>query len=328
MITPAPVESERPITAPEGVGVTVKGWGADEADARSLAEHLMAYVKELSRHIDLAGLDGVTAGGDYAVALAELDRGYESTMVLTPSNDEAIGIAMTPSVLRDGALKSHLVLNANLMAGLLEAGHELHGLALHTLAHECAHVEITAAFDACFPGVLLRTKKDNLLDHCRWEVILACWDEYAATRIAAGIGEDPTDGYEETFVLLAETVRDKADALIAAYRDHGDHGRILCEAYGEYGRLMKYAAYHLGNLAGLETPLADRPKTVAAMDGHWFAPHLEALQIRLAALFDDFGTWEAYAPFEALGDLAEILVAEGGVTVERLPAGQVWIRVP
>lgn len=47
-------------------------------------------MRELGRYIDLSNLDGLTLGGDRPKALAELDRGYENAIVLTPSNDAVI----------------------------------------------------------------------------------------------------------------------------------------------------------------------------------------------------------------------------------------------
>ncbi|MBR0995510.1 hypothetical protein JQ580_32845 [Bradyrhizobium japonicum] len=49
--------------------------------------------------------------------------------------------------------------------------------ALHTLAHECAHVEVTGRFDTALPGILLQSKPGNAHAHYRWEIINACWDE-------------------------------------------------------------------------------------------------------------------------------------------------------
>lgn len=316
-----------PPTAPESISVTVRGWG-DEESAPRLAHFVAEVAREFSRCIDLANLDGLTLAGDYAQALAELDRGYETSFVLTPSDDIAIGVAMTPSVIRDGHLKSHIVLNANLAAAMMDQDHELHRTSIHTLAHEAAHVEITAAFDRCFPNVLLRARRANLHDHCRWEVILACWDEYAATRISATFGEDPTDGYEQTFITSLAETRESANRLIRAYRRHGDHGRIMGEVYGEYGRLMKYAAYHLGNLDGHGIDLQARARTIGAMEGHWFTPYLERLQAGLRDLWSEFGRWSSTQPFEAIGDIADDMVREGGVRVSNEGEGRVRIDVP
>jgi hypothetical protein len=41
---------------------------------------------------------------------------------------------MTPAVLRDGKLRSHIVLNANVVLPLAEPNHERIGMALHACA--------------------------------------------------------------------------------------------------------------------------------------------------------------------------------------------------
>jgi hypothetical protein len=322
-----PPDEPPPPSAPETFGVSVRDWNG-EATAQQLAECAGGFTRELSRYIDLSNLDGLTLGGDYPKALAELDRGYESTIVLTPSNDIAIGIAMTPSVIRDGQLKSHIVLNAGLVTGLLDTEHELFRFALHTLAHECSHVEVTAAFDRCFPNVLLRSKRADLQEHCRWDVILACWDEYAACRISAGFGDDPTDGYEQTFIQALQTARENANTAIRAYRLHGAHSQIACEVYAEYGRLMKYAAYLLGDLDARDIALEDRPLIAAVLVGHYFQPYLTRLRDALRSLFDTFGGWTSEAPFEVIGDVVDELAGEGGVYMTKSGPGLVNIRVP
>lgn len=314
-------------TAPETFGVCVRDWG-DELACHTLGNLVGGFTRELSRYIDLSNLDGLTLGGDYARALAELDRGYPSTIILTPSNDVAVGIAMTPSVIRDGQLKSHIVLNAVLMDALRDDKHELFRFALHTLAHECAHVEITGAFDRCFPGVLLRSKRTDLQDQCRWDVIFACWDEYAACRISAGFGDDPTDGYQETLVQALQTARDKANAAIRAYRWHADHARIVREVYAEYGRLMKYAAYLLGDLDARNQTVDDRPALAAALEGHFFAARFAQLHQSLRALFNVFSDWTDETLFEAIGDIVDDLAVEGGVVVTKAAPGFVNIAVP
>lgn len=89
-----PEKEPPPPSAPETFGVCVRDWNG-EVTAQQLAERAGGFTRELSRYMDLSNLDGLTLGGDYPKALAELDRGYESTIVLSPSNDVAIGIAMT-----------------------------------------------------------------------------------------------------------------------------------------------------------------------------------------------------------------------------------------
>ena len=322
-----PTDQLPPPSAPEAFSVCVRDWYGD-SPAQQLAECAWGFTREISRYIDLSNLDGVTLGGDYARALAELDRGYDSSIVLTPSNDIAIGIAMTPSVIREGALKSHLVLNAGIVTGLLDAGHELFPFSFHTLAHECAHVEVTAAFDRCFPNVLLRSKRTDLQEQCRWDVILACWDEYAACRISAGFGSDPTDGYEEIFIQALQTARKKANAAIRAYRRHGEHSRIACEVYAEYGRLMKYASYLLGDLDARGVALETRPLSAAAVKGHYFQIYLPRLHDAMRTLFESFGAWTGETAFEVIGDIVDELASQGGVSMTKAAPGLVNINVP
>jgi hypothetical protein len=235
---------------------------------------------------------------------------------------------MTPSVLRDGMLKSHILLNAHVVEVIHDPSHENFELALHVIAHECAHVEVTAKFDAAFPGVLLRERPPDLRVALRRQVICACWDEYAATSLSAGIGADPTDGYEETFLLHAAEARQTANNHIKQYRTHGNVNRVLSEVYGTYGNLLKFAAYHLGNLDGQGIAVKDRPKTVEAMAGHWFAPYFAQLDAACQAVARSYGRWSNQEPFEAIGDIADELVRAGGVFFNYLRPGELYIDIP
>ncbi|MGY2488236.1 hypothetical protein [Cupriavidus sp. CP313] len=316
-----------PPTAPERFAVYSRGFESDD-HARSIGQFVGEYVRVFSRRFDLSHLDGVTVAYDYAQALRDLDRGYETSHHLTPSEGHAVGVAMTPSVLRDGALKSHIVLNAHFVAAILNQEHEGFRLALHIIAHECAHVEITTTFEAAFPGVLLRQQYSDVRIAFRQQVILACWDEYAATSLSAGIGEDPTDGYEDTFLRHLAEARQVANNHIKQYRIHASVDRVLAEVYGTYGNLLKFAAYHLGNLDGQGIAIADRARTVEALAGHWFAPYFVQLGEACQAIANSYGRWPDQAPFEAIGDIADNLVNLGGVLFRYPEPGQLYIDIP
>ena len=233
---------------------------------------------------------------------------------------------MTPLVMRGDALKSHIVLHAPFVTALEDVEHERFGLALHILAHECAHVEITHKFNSAFPKVLLRQQYSDLHIAFRWQVILACWDEYAATRLSARIGKDPTDDYEDTFLQhLGETLK-LANELIKSYRTHHHLEQVVAEVCGTYGKLLKFAAYYLGNLDGFDIALSDKPKTTAALAGHWFEPFFTRLHSACKNIAEGYGRWENQAPFEVIGDLADELVAFGGVHFTYTPTGQLYIN--
>lgn len=315
-------------TVPEQFAITARGAFPSEDEARMLATQIGQVVRQFSRVFNLSELDGVTVAEDYAQALAELDRGYESSHTLTPSEGAVVGVAMTPSVLRDGMLKSHIVVNAQYLWPLLDDTHPDFQSALHIVAHECAHVEITGKFEAAIPGVLLRKCFTDIRDRARSDVILACWDEYAATRLSAGFGEDPTEGYEETLIKHMGTARQEANESIKAYRLHGDVVKVYCEAYRAYGNLLKYAAYYLGNLAGHGLELYKRPNFDAALDGHWFEAYFHRLDEACNTIAAQYGTWRDQGVFEVIGDIADDMVAEGGILCTSLQDGGLHFDIP
>jgi hypothetical protein len=331
METPVTAESEeqptRPTTAPDSFTISARAFDSEER-AQQLGSLVGACIRELSRQFDLGRLDGVTVAYDYAQALLDLDRGYETSFRLTPSDTHVVGIAMTPSVIRDGTLKSHVLLNAAYMAPLEDFKHEHFGFVLHTISHECAHVEITHKFDAAFPGFLLRTAHADARIGYRWQIILACWDEYAATMLSAGFGTEPTEGYEDTFLKSLLETRQQANNHIKAYRIHANIDRILGEVYVAYGDLMKFTAYHLGNLRGLGRDLSEMPRTVEALKGHWFAPHFARLDEALKDIAKDYGKWTDKSSFEVVGDLADELLAHGGIHYKSRVDGRLYIDIP
>jgi hypothetical protein len=103
-----------PPTAPENISISLRGFDTEE-HARAFGDLVATYVRSLSRYIDLTALDGITIAFDYAQALLELDRGYDTKHKLTPSEGIVLGVAMTPAVIRDGKIKSHMLFNAGVL---------------------------------------------------------------------------------------------------------------------------------------------------------------------------------------------------------------------
>jgi hypothetical protein len=191
-------------------------------------------------------------------------------------------------------------------------------------------VQTNAEFDAVFPNVLLREAKSNLRDAIRWQIILACWDEYAACMRSALFGEDPGAEYEGMLLAHVADARQRANSFIKAYRLHGKHDQITREVAGVYGDLMKFASYYLGNVVGHGRDWRESSAVVAALEEHWFAPHFEKLEAALRDLAAQAGKWLDRAGFEALGDIAEDVIAEGGMFFFESPThpGQTGVDLP
>jgi hypothetical protein len=270
----------------------------------------------------------MTVAFDYDQALLDLDRGYTSEHSLTASNDRVIGVAMTPGVIRDGEHKSHILINAAYFVALEEPDHEFYSSAFHLLAHECAHVEVTGAYDRAFPGVLLRKRVATIVEAIRLDVTMACWDEYSACRLSDRWGEDPMPGYLQTFMSALQETRDDANAAIRAYRYHADIDRLLLDVSRQYGNLMKFASYFAGALAGRGGGLIDIEEASQALDGHWFEVFYHRLVSSFERLTVDFGAWQSEEGFEEIGDLVIDVLADGGVFIAPQADGGARIDVP
>jgi len=289
-------------------------------------------VGELSKDINLTNLDGITLAADYQGALSALDRGRTDLQPLsfsTYDRDGAIGAAMAPSVWRDGKVKTHLVFQIGVVAGLAanDIDSDEFQFALHTLAHECSHVEVTAEMDKAFPGVLLQEKITDHYAGRRWEVINATWDEYGATRISADFGADPTDGYIEIF-LTALDARDVANDAITAYRTHGDVDQVMTEVVKAYGNLIKYSGYLLGTLDGCGKAVADYPSLSQALKDHWFADPFGRLHAELQKLWSNWGNLSDRKEFEPIADIFIEIMNEGGFYLSDNGDGSMALDIP
>ena len=302
--------------------------GFEEDRSREVTMTLGNYVHVFSRIWDLSTLDGVTVAYDYKQALLDLDRGYESSHQLTPSDGIGVGIAMTPSVIRDGKLKSHIVLNAGVIEGLMDEQSEWFGSCVHTVAHECAHVEITAFYDRAFPNVLLRAKLENSQELFRSQIILACWDEFAACWHTGTIGYDPTDAYAETFLQTLKVTRENVISSIKAFRTHGIVNRVLTEVYHAYGDILKYASYLLGIMTARGIKIDDLPAVRDALVDHWFHDYFQRLEELCVSLAKQYGEWTDKGAFEAIGDLADELVTNASIHITVQQDGRLYVEIP
>ena len=237
----------------------------------------------------MANLDGITIAFDYDAALRNLDMGFETPQRLSRSNGEAVGIAMTTSVMRDGQAKSHMVFNAPYVLALLDEAHEHYARALHTLAHEAAHVEVASRLHAAFPGQLISGRFPSVFAAHRRSAVLSCWEEFEVTRLSAGFGEDPTNGYETIFLDRLVAVRRCNAAAIVACSERRDWRALALGALAIYADLFKAASYMLGSMSGYERRVSDSPRVAAALQDHWFHPYVEELGTACEAVSAEYG---------------------------------------
>lgn len=282
-------------------------------------------MRTISRVIDLERLDGVTLAYDYNEALAQLDRGYKTDFVLKSSSDFAQGVAMTPSVLRDGVVKAHMVVNAAYVEPLERADTDDYGIALYLLAHEAAHVQDLKHRDEAFPNVILRPASGDALAGWLWALREGVWEEYAACRAAAFFNPGYVALFEQPFVRALS----KADETIAdmklKFEVNDDHERAWRDLTMFCARLGELAAYLIGHMHGANQTLDDAPTARDALKEHWFAPTYARLETALDELWSKRPDWQGLSEFDALSDIVRDLVEAHGIMATPMDDGRIWI---
>lgn len=310
-------------SVPENLKIDVVGL---PSQLESMIKQFLSEILNLIGHkMNLSSLDGVTFALDYHQALLDLDRGYETNFKLQPSNDHGVGVAMSPSVIRNGELKTHVLISAPAFFSMLEAGRT--DMLRNIVAHECAHVELNRLFEESFPKVLLHSKQ-NVLDHFRIECMLTCWNEFGACWRSAEFGPTDVLHYESAFLPALEEARSSANEAIMQYRTHGDVSVVVNKVCGLYSALLKYSAYHLGNLYGHGIDWRTVPSTTEPLNDHWFLPYFERLDSACKAIAMNIGNWKACAAFDELKDIAEEVVADGGMHFKRHEEDRISLDIP
>jgi hypothetical protein len=301
-------------TAPANIPFQLKGF-ANEKTAQDLANRTATYIRYIGTRMNLEDLDGVTVAYDYAKALTEIDRGYETSHVLTASTEIAHGVAMAPGVFRAGVLKSHLAFNANVLMHLMDGEGENFSQVYYQLAHECGHVHDRAAFDVAIPGLLQRPYDfGSDLARIQFGLSWGSWCEYAATRLSASFYPEQVAHFEETFFAALEGLDDRVEAAVDAFRDDNDGWKCFNAVTGEYDRFLTFTSYLLGHLNGLGGDVDLAPKFKEFLQsGNWLAKYLIDLDKTLEEIWNKYGEWKSFEEFNGIGELVLLLAASDGV---------------
>jgi hypothetical protein len=318
-----------PPIIPNNYPIVLRGFESEEA-AHKFADILRGLVLALSRYINLERLDGITVAYDYLVALADLDRGKPGLAPLVATSaDYGTGVAMTPAVLRDGVVKSHIVFNAAVVREIENDLDKLDSKSLYLVAHECAHVHDCMVRDKAFPNTILQKSFTGWLDSIRNEISSSCWEEYAACRLSAAFASpEVSAAYEELFLGAAMDAKRRANDAIKAYRIHGNVSQVVRAVVPEYGNTLKFAAYLLGTLHGAGKTLKDAPDATKFIAASWCEDSIHSLDIELSTLFETYGDWPDESVFDKIAEIGEQMIADGGMTMNTISDGGMHVDLP
>jgi hypothetical protein len=301
-------------TAPPSLNFSLSGFQTEE-QAKELANWTFGFIKLIGAKLNLEALDGVTIAFDYKKALAELDRGYETNYVLTPSSEFALGAAMAPAVKRDGVVKTRIVFDARVFIRFMDTNDECWPWMYYQLAHECGHAHDRRAFDLAIPNVLLTQHNfGDELNKTRFELGDGCWSEYAASRLSAEYCPGQVVHFEETFMATLEGMDERTAAIMDKFASDSqgiECFRSLCE---EYERILRFASYLLGHLNGTGGEIDTAPKFKEFLHSdHWLSHYIIELDSTFDELWEKYGKWTSIDDFAGLGTLVLMLVAKHGV---------------
>jgi hypothetical protein len=320
-----------PSTMPSHVSFYLKGFH-DEDVGRRLAYAVADVIREVGAFIDLTKLDGVTIAKNYDEALTELDRGVDCLRPLTRSNTEEMqGIAMTPAVIREGVVKSHIVFNAAHVVPLISdettTADRLHIYGL--ICHECAHVEITAAKEEAIPEARFGTDIKGYEHGVMYQIAELCWDEYAACRMSAKFDPNQNQSYAEIILASVAVARENSDAAIRSYRIHGDVNQLVSEAGQWLHRPIKASVYLLGGMDAVDAGWEQFPEVKEALEDKNYLQLVEKLWAELQDIWDSRENWgPSLGVFAGLEAIAKEVFDDGGIIFRTDHNGECRIDVP
>ena len=318
-----------PPTAPEIIPVQV--YCFDDRDRSERFGNIVAEdVRALSRMIDLSRLAGISIATDFDAALLELDRGVETTTPLTRTRNEvAEGVAMAPMVRRDGINKWHLMLNAPHFIALEEKNESTAlDLAVHLLAHECAHVQISAHFDEKFPdryGLPWKTDEEAIL----LQPMLAIWEEYAANCLAGPFCTEFCQRYsEDTLVGYLGVARKNYQSGLERFYQHKNWLMFFEDAGRAIFEPLRGLAYVLGDMDGASLDWTAFPAARKLLDAD---PVYNCLAVplhnELKKVAENWNEWNSLEVFAPLMKIALSLYCEMGIIIKQYPSGRLDLSI-
>ena len=108
---------------------------------KSGTERQLAVLIE-QHSFQLSTVEQVTVAADYAQFVLDFDTGFRPREAISATEGDNKGVGITPEVLRNGVLGSHIIFSQDIAFPLAyTAGQDLHLHAVYALTHEAAHAE-------------------------------------------------------------------------------------------------------------------------------------------------------------------------------------------
>ena len=219
----------------------------------SMTDGIIRWVAENSGW-DLTSFDGLTFTDSYVEALASIDRGKPGMRSPRPTVKEfGVGSAMTVGVIRNDQLQFRIVVHVNDLLCLLDKDGASFRQGLYTLAHELAHVDLSASFYRSFPGAFGAPPRCGRRFPPLFLTAFRAWDEYAASRFSAIYREEQVQDYEQVLRSAVAACPARVSDAFARFDQEQQHLAMLHEVHEACADVLVAGSYFAGHLAGLGT---------------------------------------------------------------------------
>jgi len=284
------------------------GQGASTAWNRQLLSAIRVIVAERRENLNLSKLDGITVSFDLDGAIRAVESGQQVFSVREKRvalQYRTVSAGCVIEVMRQERHVSHVILDAAYLAQLVDDP-QAESWAANIVAHELAHVGVSHWLTKPAWSYLFPTQRSDWRYETLRYLTLNFWDEYAACRLSARIGE-PKSVLINFMNCLRTTVVGGLPRLRLYTRKNWRTLEALksfvCAA-GAARRPLLSAAYLMGHIDGLRFP-TDVATLCTAARVSPLAPCWMPLHHALRAV------WERSEPkfgFEALDGLTPVLM--------------------
>ena len=301
---------------------------ADETTAEKIAATLRIITDNLVHMMPLGRLDGITFSHDIAVSLRDLDRGFLAGAPLQPTREDyGTGVAMAPLVVRDGVIKSHIVIQGEIGHELISDDETHWRLALHTVARQLAFAASAQILDEALPGVLLR-KFDERYDGFLYGAAHSAWTGYFSSRASAGLYAEAGAPQRELLSAVLHRASSDIPAARLAYQFHGNLDQFLEVVMPRIGDILQFCGTVLGHYDGLERSILDNSAILAALERSGLREWITLFDNELSHLWDRRGHWASFDEFLTLNRHVERLLWQYGIFPWRTEDGRISVAVP
>jgi len=316
-------------TLPQNVKAAITGAFPSRESAERIMGNVVFLIRLLGAELELGGVESITIADEYHQAIASVDRGFKPP-ALTATNDPfGAAHAVAIPVLREGALKTCIVLRSDMAWALDDSNHELYSRSLHLLAHESAHAHDNEVRRRSFPEIGTRSRRDWKEENL-YKIADKCWVEYIASRLSArwGIRTYCTE-LEQPLCETLSMAMERAVESIHGYRFHRNATLVEDEIRNSFGKILVRSSYLVGHVHGLGRTVSEMASQYHKLiqETAWFLPIFERYETNLKEMYGSFGGWSGREVFSLLIDTCEALLNAGGMQYIKQSTGDYSMKL-